>query len=219
MNLVLPKFANPSSHLSGLRKLGQRAFAISLTLVTAFANVSNEPVWANPDERLFNDQDLPSEMEAKSFRQRVPDKDIYRERYVRVNMNLLKEPDVLKGKAFNTKVPFVGSVKLNLFVGTEYNVVLNSAQRVLGGSVMFLGYIEGLPESRVALFADSTSMSGTVWTGSGPVHDKYHFFNGADSYRITCSQDSSCIVSQEKPTPLGHDDIEEDPVPLPSVPN
>jgi hypothetical protein len=220
MNLLLPRSANSSFCLFGAKKLGQLVFAVSLTLVAALTTISNESAWANPGERLFIDQGLPSEMEAKIFRQRVPAKNIFRERFVRVNLNLLKEPDALKGKTLNTKIPFTGAVKLNLFGDTEYNVVLNSAQLLLGGNVMFSGYIEGLAESRVALFSDSTSMLATVWTGSGSVKNKDHFFDGADSYRVTCFTDSSCTVVQEKPTPLGHDEvIEESPSPKSSVPN
>jgi peptidyl-Asp metalloendopeptidase len=220
MNLVLPEFANSSSQLSGLRKLSQRAFAISLILVTAFAIVSNEPVWASPGEKLFNDQDLPSEMEAKRSSQKVPSKNIFRERYVRVNLNLLREPDILKGKDFNVAVPFGGAVKLNLFADTEYNVVLNSAQRTDSGSTMFLGHVEGSSDSRVALFAGNGIMTGTITTGSGPVRDKNHFLNGADAYRIICFEDISCIISQEKPTPLGHDEVREvSPSPKSSTPN
>jgi hypothetical protein len=218
VNLFLPKFANSSSYLFGAGKLGRLVFATSLTLMVAFTTTRNKPVWANPNgERLFIDQDLPSEMEAKRFRQRVPAKNIFRERFVRVNLNLLKEPDTLKGKALNTKIPFTGAVKLNLFGDTEYNVVLNSAQRTDSGT-RFTGYIEGLPDSDVMLFAGVGSdhgMIGTISTGSGPIHDKYHFLNGADYYRITCSQDSSCIVSQQKPIPLGRDEVEENPSPPP----
>jgi Metallo-peptidase family M12 len=220
MNLLLPRSANSSFCLFGAKKLGQLVFAVSLTLVAALTTISNESAWANPGERLFIDQGLPSEMEAKIFRQRVPAKNIFRERFVRVNLNLLKEPDALKGKALNTKIPFTGAVKLNLFGDTEYNVVLNSAQRTDSGT-RFTGYIEGQPDSEVMLFAGVGSdhgMLGTILTGSGPVHDKNHFLNGADSYRIICSQDSSCTVVQEKPTPLGRDEVIEEG-PKPSVPN
>jgi hypothetical protein len=221
MNLALSRLTNHRSCLFVLQNIGKQAFAISLTLVLAFTVNGNESGWASPNgERLFNDQDLPSEMEAKRSSQKVPSKNIFRERYVRVNLNLLREPDILKGKDFNVAVPFGGTVKLNLFADTEYNVVLNSARRMQSGRTMFLGYIEGRPESEVWLFADSGSMTGTVSTGSGSIRDKNHFFNGADAYRIICFEDLSCIISQEKPTPLGHDEVKEvSPSPKSSVSN